>query len=177
MGLAYKDLTPAVREHMLVEIDRDLASGSLYVSNYLNSKGAEQWPLILREAAESGNDDSISARLRREGLLKHEVERRKPKGGFTIVRVPVTAPETMGEGEFCRYYVRGLCGYAIASGIPNLIVYRAKEVREPRADSQEKLGMCVVPNVILEDLRNTQGVEPALGLPPGPNSGLCLAIP
>lgn len=83
----------------------------------------------------------------------------------------------MGEGEFGRYYARGLCRRAIDEGIAELEVYRAKAVMEPRPGSQAKIGLRVDPTTILKDLRQTQGVEPALGLPPGPNSGLTLRIP
>ena len=83
----------------------------------------------------------------------------------------------MGEGEFNRYYCRGLCRRAIEEGVAQLQVYRAKAVAEPRPASQAKIGALVDPAAILDDLRRTQGVEPALGLPPGPNSGLTLRFP
>ena len=177
MGLRYDNLDDDVRRFMVEEIDRDTQDGSIYISNYLNPRGCEVWPQILREAAASGNDDSLARAIVRDGCLKDRVERRKPKGGFTMAAVPVTAPETMGEGEFNRYYTRGLCRLAMDKGIPELEVYRAKHVAEPRPASQAKLGMRVDPRMILDDLRKTQGVEPALGLPPGPNSGLTLRIP
>ncbi len=177
MGLQFENLDQATRDGMLQEIDRDVQSGSVYVSNYLNEAGQRDWTDILRENAANGTDDALARAIRERGYLKAQVERRKPTGGFTIARVPHTAPETLGEGEFGRYYARGLCVRAINEGIPELEVYRAKEVREPRPESQQKIGMRVDPNVILEDLRQTQGVEPALGVPPGPNSGLTLRIP
>ena len=155
----------------------DVDKGSIYFSNYLNETGQSAWPDLLTEAATNGTDDTLATRLRRDGFLKHEVERRKPTGGYTIARVPVTAPETMAEGEFNRYYVRGLCRRAIADGLPALQVYRAKAVMNPRSNSEEKIGTIIGPAVLLDDLRNTTGVEPALGLPPGPNSGLTLRIP
>lgn len=65
----------------------------------------------------------------------------------------------------------------MAEDIALLEVYRAKQVAEPRAASQAKIGQMVNPGDILNDLRSTQGVEPALGLPPGPNSGLTLRLP
>lgn len=132
---------------------------------------------MLRAAAETGTDDTLAITIRQERSLKVQYQKRKPKGGFTMAAVPHTAPETLGEGEFNRYYVRGLCRRAIDEGIAALEVYRAKAVMQPRPDSQRLIGQHVDPAAILADLRITQGVEPALGLPPGPNSGLCLRIP
>ncbi len=177
MGLNYQNLDDRTREFMLQEIEHDVAANRVYVSNYLNAAGAASWVDLLRVATQSGNDDSLAQQIRGERLLKIEVERKKPKGGFTMARVPHTAHETLGEGEFGRYYVRGLCARAIADGIPTLEVYRAKAVAQPRLGSEEKIGNLVNPNEILDDLRNTVGVEPLLGLPPGPNSGLTLKIP
>lgn len=177
MGLKYQNLEDRTREFMLQEIERDVAEGRVYISNYLNEQGASMWVEILREAARSGDDESIAQKIREDGLLKFEAERKKPKGGYTMARVPHTAAETLGEGEFGRYYVRGLCARAIEDKIPHLQVYRAKAVAQPRPGSEEKVGSLVEPSAILDDLRNTVGVEPLLGLPPGPNSGLTLMIP
>lgn len=177
MGLNYKNLDNRTREFMLQEIEHDVAEGRVYISNYLNAQGSAKWVEILREAAEFGNDDSMAQKIREQGLLKIEAERKKPKGGYTMARVPHTAPETLGEGEFGRYYVRGLCARAIEDDVAQLEVYRAKAVAQPRPGSEEKIGSLVEPKAILDDLRNTVGVEPLLGLPPGPNSGLTLMIP
>lgn len=177
MGLRYENLDDATRRFMVEEIDMDVQSGAIYISRYLNPRGCDAWPVLLREAAERGTDDTLASAIVRDRCLEERVERKKPKGGVTMVNVPVTAHETMGEGEFNRYYTRGLCRRAIAEGIPQVEVYRAKDVREPRPDSERKIGALVDPAVILEDLRRTQGVEPALGLPPGPNSGLTLRLP
>lgn len=177
MGLNFENLDASTRKGMLNEIDHDVQNGTVYISNYLNEDGQREWVKILQDAAESGSDETLAQKIRTNGYLKQEVQRRKPKGGFTMAKVPVTAHETLAEGEFGRYYARGLCVRAIDEGIGDLEVYRAKEVRDPRPQSQEKIGMRVSPVVILDDLRQTQGVEPALGVPPGPNSGLTLRIP
>ncbi len=177
MGLDFQNLDGETRAYMLEEIDMDLAAGNIYISNYLNDHGAVVWVDLLRFAVQDGTDDSLAAEIRNQNCLKFQVERRKPGGGYTMAKVPITAPSTMAEGEFNRFYVRGLCRRAIANGIPQLEVYRAKPVDVPRPESQAKLGMMVDPQVILNDLRATTGVEPALGLPPGPNSGLTLRLP
>lgn len=177
MGLNYKNLDDRTREFMIAEISSDASNSKVYVSNYLNAAGQEAWIDILLEAARAGNDDWIANEIRNRNLLKFQTERRKPSGGFTMAKVPHTAPETLGEGEFGRYYVRGLCARAIDEGIEFLEVYRAKSVAQPRPGSEEKIGTQVRPQEILDDLRETVGVEPLLGLPPGPNSGLTLRIP
>ena len=156
MGLRYENLDEETRRYMVEEIAKDLASRSIYLSNYLNPRGCDLWPRILREAAERGTDDTLADAIIHDRCLKERVERRKPKGGFTIAAVPRTAHETMGEGEFNRYYTRGLCRRAIEQGIDQLEVYRAKEVMQPRPDSQQKIGLRVDPRAILEDLRHSR---------------------
>ncbi len=100
-------------------------------------------------------------------------EKRKEKP----VRVPITAPDTLAEGEFNRFFVRGLCVKAIEDGIPEVEVYRGKQVNQPRPQSEAMIGKRISAKRLLDDLRVSQGVEPALGLPPGPNSGLTVRLP
>jgi hypothetical protein len=58
-----------------------------------------------------------------------------------------------------------------------LLVYRAKAVMVPRADSQAMIGIMIDAKALLADLRIHQGVDTALGLPNGPNSGLSVRLP
>lgn len=94
-----------------------------------------------------------------------------------MAQVPVTAPDTLSEGEFNRYYVRGVCRRAIADRVQKVEVYRARHSDNPRQESEALIGKEIDPTALLTDLRNSQGVEPALGIPPGPNSGLCVFLP
>jgi hypothetical protein len=80
-------------------------------------------------------------------------------------------------GEFNLFYVRGLCRRALNESIPALVIYRAKEVCEPRPGSEEMIGSRIDPAATLDDLRNANGAEPKLGFPPGPNSGLSAKLP
>jgi hypothetical protein len=177
MGLAYRDLDEETRKYMIEEIDMAVADGSIYISPWLSERGKEDWNELLKAAAATGNDDTLAAELRRFGRINETAERRKPKGGgFTTYRVPEIAAATMAEGEFNRFYCRGLCRRAIAHGVKSLSVYRAKQVMQPRPESEAKIGSAVDPEAILQDLRSSAGVEPSLGLPPGPNSGLTLRM-
>ena len=177
MSIRYDSLDPDVRRAMIQELDRDIAGGPLYVSKRLTEEGAKAWPQILREAFEHHDDDWIASTLRSRGLLRTHEERNKPKGGTTIAQVPVTAADTMAEGEFNRFYARGLCVNVIATGGTDVEVYRGKAAQNPRPQSEAMLGKHVPAQALLDDLRTSQGVEPALKLPPGPNSGLTIRRP
>jgi len=172
MSIRYESLDAAVCSAMVRELERDVANGTLYVSPGLTEAGRQAWPQLLREAAENHDDSWLASELRSRGLMRTKEQRRKPKGGFTMAKVPHTAPDTLAEGEFNRLYARGLCAEVLASGGTEVEVYRGKEVQNPRPESEAMIGRRLPAEKLLEDLRTSQGVEPALGLPPGPNSGL-----
>lgn len=176
MSLTYKNLDQRTRALAEKELGADVAAKSIYISQRLTSQGAQLWPSLLGEAIASYDDAWLANALRQKGLIKAHEERRKPKGGTTIAQVPATAPDTLAEGEFNRYYVRGLCLRAIEDKLPYVEVYRARHSDNPRPESQALLGKRFTPDKLLEDLRKSSGVEPALGVPPGPNSGLSVCL-
>lgn len=177
MALSYQNLDSAVRAHMASEIAHDVSAGTLYLSNRLTDEGAENWAALLTEAAERYDDAWLASEIQRLGYLKTHEERRKSTGGTTTVKVPVTASSTLAEGEFNRFYARGLCRAAIENGIERLVAYRARHSGSPRPESEAIVGKGFNPSALLLDLRASAGVEPALGVPPGPNSGLSVRIP
>jgi hypothetical protein len=177
MGLNYRDLDDRTRAYMVEEINRDSQAGTLYLSNYLTQRGREDWPGLLRAAASAGTDDTFADELRRLQRLKVEVERRKPKGGYTTARVPATAAQTMAEGEFNRMYIRAICRRAIDDGVGRVVVYRAKAVENPRPESEQKVGASFDAPTVLNDIRQNPGNETWLGVPPGPNTGLTVRLP
>lgn len=177
MGLNYLNLDDRTRLFMVEEIQSDVADNSMYISPRLTSDGQDDWPDLVRVAAQSYDDDWLAAQLRGTGRLRDTEQRRKRGGGYTTVQVPHTAPITLAEGEFNRYYARGLCRRAIDEEIAHVVVYRAKSVVQPRSASEDMIGAEFDPADILADLRSSTGVEPALGIPPGPNSGLTLRLP
>jgi len=160
---------------MLEEIEADVADAAIYVSNYLSDRGAHEWPNLLRSAAKDHDDAWLSMQLGASGRLKTEVQRRKPKGGFTMVQVPVTAPDTLSEGEFNRYYIRALCRRAIEDKVGHVTIYRARASENPRPESEAIVGERIDATKLLADLRANPGVEAALGLAK-PNSGLSVCL-
>lgn len=176
MSLDYRHLDDRTRTLMLAEIDRDVGAGSLYLSENLSAQGHAAYPDLLRTAARSGNDTTLADAIVKH-LNSHEKPRKLASGGYS--KPPVmrsNAHEMLAEGEFNRFYIRALCLRAIEDGLNELIVYRAKEVINARSASEQKIGQSVSPEALLSDLRTHPGVDTALGLPPGPNSGLCVRL-
>jgi hypothetical protein len=176
MPLNLVNLNEQTRLFMLEEIELDIANNKLYLSPRLSEVGQADYPTLIREATQGYDDGWLAESLRNNGRLNAS-EQRRTKSGVIMVKVPITAPETLSEGEFNRFYARGLCGFAENSGIARLQVYRAKAVMVARPESQAMIGSLIEVESLLQDLRTHQGVDTALGLPPGPNSGLSVKLP
>lgn len=177
MALTYQNLDAATRARMADEVKADLAAGKLYISPRLQNPNPQVWADLLVEAASAHDDGWLAAEIRVRGLLKTHEERKKPKGGTTIAQVPANANDTLAEGEFNRFYVRGLCRRAIDEKVPHVVAYRARHSDNPRPESVAVVGKAFSPEALLDDLRASPGVETSLGLPPGPNSGLSVKLP
>jgi len=175
--LELTDLNDRVRQHMLDEVDLDIANGSLYLGTYLSPKGVSDYPHLLRDAVNDHDADWLADQLKREGRLKERTTRRKPSGGVTQARVATRSADVLAAGEFNRYYARGLCLAALEAGIPALMVYRARPAKNPREGSEKKVNKLVNATALLNDLRVHPGIDTALGIPSGPNSGLSVRLP
>ena len=98
MGLRYEDLDAVTRKYMVEEIDQDIRSDKVYRSSYLTQSGQGNWPDLMRDAASSGNDDSLAARLR--GQFNRTTQGRRPKnGGYYTAAVPDNAAEVLARAN------------------------------------------------------------------------------
>ena len=178
MPLYYENLDERTRQLMLDEMDYDIAHNQLHISPFLSGQGQRDYANLLREAIQSGYDETLAESLRSHRRLIKTLPRRKPKGGFAIAGTPENAAEILAESEFNRYYIRALARRAIEDGIPELVIYRAKPVQKPRVESEARVETTISPADLLEDLRSHPGDEPpTLGVPAGPNSGLSVRLP
>jgi hypothetical protein len=175
MGLKYLNLDARTRELMQSEIELDAKRGVPVVNSYLTEKCISEWYDLLVEAAKSGTDDSLAGELSSANRLRTEAQRKKPSGGFTMARVPVTAASTIAESEFNRYYIRALCKRALGEELPTVEVYRARHSEDPRSESEVLIGRTISAQQLLSDLQTHNGVEAALGLA-RPNSGLSVKL-
>lgn len=179
MTFTFANLDTETRRWMLAELDEeDIPNDRLYLSPRLTSYGQSIYPDLLRNALREGNAESLGAALQGRGVLAEREFARNPRGGPDIdKKVPVTAAQTLSEGEFNRFYARGLCRRVLA-GDENgeVLVYRARESANPRPLSVALVGTRLRAKALLDDLRSSIGVDPALGLPPA-NSGLSVRLP
>ncbi len=175
MGLLYNDLDDSTRHYMIKEFDHDITNRSMYFSKRLTQDGEKVWPTILLEAISYYNDEWLKDEIIRRSILV-AFETRRSKNGFSQAKVPVTAPATLAEGEFNRYYIRAICARAIDEKISSVIAYRARFSSTPRPESEAKIGHPYDPKFLLADLRSSPGEEPQCGFP-GPNSGLSIQLP
>ena len=178
MALYLENLDDRTRQLMLSEMEHDIANNQLHISPFLSGQGQRDYANLLREAIESGNDETLAQDLRTHRRLIKTLPRRKPKGGYAIAATPENAAEVLSESEFNRYYIRALARRAIEDGISELVIYRAKQVNSPRPESEALVETTIAPQDLLADLRSHPGDEPpSMGVPSGPNSGLSVRLP
>lgn len=178
MALYFENLDERTRQLMLDEMEYDIAHHQLHISPFLSGQGQRDYESLLREALQSGSDETLAEELRQHRRLLRTLPRRNPSGGYSIATTAENAAQVLAESEFNRYYIRALARRAIEDGIPELVIYRAKPVTTPRPESEARIETSLPPQELLEDLRSHPGDErPSLGVPSGPNSGLSVRLP
>ncbi|ODR94659.1 hypothetical protein AUC70_08565 [Methyloceanibacter stevinii] len=113
----------------------------------------------LREAATHHNDDWLAQRLIEEAVA---LDRKRQKRGdglyWQYVNIAYAAQQT-AENEFNKLYIRGVCRFAIESGIKQVEVYRAKVLSASPPDSDELMGNTADPESLLSVLRGDKTVK------------------
>ena len=175
MGIRYENLDNATRELMVQEGKL----GNHYISPRLTADGQANWPSLLEEGMRHHNDDWIAHELLERGYMKTEEEYTLKGTTRTRNINQAHAAQQLAEGEFNRYYIRGLCLRAKAQRKDALLVYRGKQVSQPRTESEAKIGTSVPVDLLLLNLRKNDfvNIEEAIGIPGGPNSGLTCKLP
>lgn len=175
MVFKFENLDSKTRQLMMDELEMDIKNKRLYLSSRLSEIGKKQYPQLLKNAIQENNETTLANNLKTQNCL-NPTEPRNTNQGVKFVCVPVTANETLAEGEFNRFYIRALCSKVIEDKKGVLEIYRAKQVSTSRPEIQMMIGKIVNPEKLLNDLRTNIGVDTVLGLPPGPNSGLSVRI-
>ena len=174
MTFNFQNLDSVTRTTMLEEVEDDLKHNKLYKSSRLNEMGNAEYANLLKGAIKAGNEVTLTESLTKD-FFKETEERTRALKKFSA-RVPQNANEIFAEGEFNRFYIRALCVIAISKGQKFVNVYRAKDTANHRIESEAKIGENVDAKELLTDLRTSIGVDTALKLPSGPNSGLSVRL-
>lgn len=174
MPLKYDNLDPATRRYALAEFDSDVERGTLTISSRIRPTATDEYQSLLRQALAYYDDLWLEERV--EGLVVHFELRQTPSGATTTAKLPSYAPRVLAEGDYNRYYMRGVCARAIDEGRGVVEVYRARLSAEPRPESRELEGQRLDPAPLLEELRTKyadSSEEATLGKP---NSGLSVRL-
>lgn len=170
----FPHLNQGIRDLMVEELALDVRQDQVYVGKRLNQMGIATYTSALQTAMESGTLAEFQASMEPVPgrLWVSATTARNGRRSTT----PVTSARTLTEGEFNRYYMRAICRDSIHRGDGKVLVVRAKEVANPRADYlvTVSVGDVLAADVVLRDLRAHPGESTVTGIPRGPNSGLSL---
>jgi hypothetical protein len=158
---------------MLEELERDEKEGGPYRSPRLSPDGVSAYPQALREAIIDGDDQTLEDALRSPGMF-NATESYERNGKIHQRKMNRQAPQVLAEGEFNRYYIRGLCARICAEGGGAVEVYRARASAWVRPESEALIGTHIDAERLLDDLRVHIGEEPSLL--PDVNSGLSVRL-
>lgn len=174
MKFNFENLDEQTRELMASEIKSDIERDRLYFSKRFNGNGHRIYVELLLDAVNGGDEETLATSLKSNNCFADK-EARNGKNGITYAKVPETANQTLADSEFNRFYIRGLALRAISSG-QSLTIYRARQSDNPRQESEAMIGKQIDAHKLLTDLQDNIGTDTALGLPPGPNSGLSVKL-
>ena len=174
MPLQYDSLDPTTRRYSLEELERDVGNGSLAVPERLRPGGLDDYVKLLRDALKYYDELWLEERVR--GMLMDFERRRTPSGGETTARIPENAARLLAEGEFNRYYMRGVAARAAAEGGGEVEVYRARLSAEPRAESARLEGERLRASALLDELRAATSESRAEATLGKPGSGLSVRL-
>src|SRR5256714_3534425 len=174
MPLQYEHLDPTTRRYALAELANDLSTGAFHTSERLRPEAVAEYQHLLHEALRYYDDRWLEEHA--SDLLIESEPRRTRSGGSTTARVPQMAARMLAEGDFNRYYMRGVALRAIEEGRQILEVYRARLSLEPRPESAELEGTRLPAAELLDHLRGPLSADPSVAPLGRTNSGLSVRL-
>lgn len=174
MEFNFENLNEQTRLAMISEVKTDIDRKTIYYSKRFTKYGRIKYLALLLDAVKSGNEQTLAKSIKFNYCFV-ETEKREGKSGVIQANIPKNANQVFAESEFNRFYIRALAKIAISTN-RSLTVYRAKQSKMPRSESETQIGKTIDSVNLLYDLRNNIGTDTALGLPAGLNSGLSVRL-
>jgi hypothetical protein len=197
MGLRYQNLCQRVRQCMTSELDletpqagttkkekEETDEAKLHQSTSDEAFPAQRGDLTvciddLRDAAAHHDDDWLAQRLVEEAM---ELDRKRQERGdgvyWRFVNITYAARQA-AENEFNKLYIRGVCRFAIQSGIEQVEVYRAKTLSPSSHDPVGLVGNTADPELLLSVLRGDRQAQESSALKEShfTDTGLSIRLP
>ena len=174
MPLQYQNLDPTTRRYAITELDADLTTGAFHASERLRPTAIAEYQRYLHEAIRYYDDRWLEEHA--SDLLVDFEHRRTRSGGQTTAKVPDMAARMLTEGDFNRYYMRGVAMRALAENRDVVEVYRGRLSMEPRSDSAQLEGRRLPAAEVLLYLRGQPTSDAAVTALGRPNSGLSVRL-
>lgn len=174
MPLQYENLDPTTRRYAITELDADLTSGAFHASDRLRPTTIAEYQRYLHEAIRYYDDRWLEDHA--ADLLVDFEHRRTRSGGTTTAKLPDMAARMLAEGDFNRYYMRGVAMRAIAENRDAVEVYRARLSMEPRSESAQLEGHRLPAPQVLQYLRGQPTTDSSVTALGRPNSGLSVRL-
>lgn len=114
----------------------------------------------------AGDPESFAQAVVDRGLLQD----RRANG--SRVNVPA-ASKRLSAGQFGAYYARAVASVALDAGLP-IEVYRARQSKSLRPESERLIGQRLDPKELLADLRVNSSDPQAFAVLPDVNSGITI---
>ena len=174
MPLQYQNLDPTTRRYAIEGLDWDLANDTFHVSERLRPTAIDNYKRFRRDALRYYDDLWLEERA--SDLIVEVETRRRKSGGTTTARIPEMATRMLVEGDFNRYYMRGVSRRAIEEQRGVVEVYRARLSLDARPESAEIEGARLSPQDVLNWLRGQPSADSPATRLGRPNSGLSVRL-
>lgn len=175
MSLLLENLDATTREFMLKEVNFDIQTDKVFISDKLNQTGREKYTELLISSITNGNDVTFSKSLQ-YGCLDKIYQYINTKGTLKTITMPANTAESIAESEFNRYYIRGLCRRTINDGKMSVQIYRASLTKHTKQKAEEKVGQVANAATLLFDLRRNLNLTCYLGIAFDSNTGLSVRL-
>jgi hypothetical protein len=165
-----------IRPMMVAEIRHDIARGTLYRSPRLTEAGWHAYRESLELAAAEGNETSLAVALQLERFWRSEEEIRTSRGRTYTRKVPNNANETLASDEFHRFYIRGVCRFALRPEAPpgEGVAICEAEREIAGTDAACLIGAHLDPAALLGDLRAQSDIALVLNVQSASGISICL---
>lgn len=145
MKYFFENLNEETRAIMLEEIDLDLATENFYEPRSMNDYGIDKYPDILKTCVLKGDANILASLLPRNFFLATN------RAGHKTMK---NINEVVAYNDFNKYYTRAILRKGISNPYMDIQIYRAKESKEKRIESERLVGTVYQDKLFMQKMLN-----------------------